>query len=329
MFVGKGWFDRHWRGAAAHGAAAVRPAGGRRQPRRPDGAVQRHLPRFRPGAEMAAARQFPALSAAVPRRRVLPRHRLPEEPHRLRPRLFRRPHRLGPRRPRRARRACICSRPSSIIVGAAAAVGGRRAAVVRRAAAPGRASSPALVAGGAVASPPTCCCPACSASPTSRCRNTRASPTPAISPTASASTAAISPFGDLQVYASSYMHFAPGLSRQCRLQPARAAGQHPMSACIIDGDGPEGIMRELPPADARSISAICRCTTPMSSSQAQRPSSCSSAAASRPWRRCTAGSTSGHRRREQSGGAAGVPRSGAQGRHRRHPRRSAAQGHRL
>lgn len=59
----------------------------------------------------------------------------------------------------------------------------------------------------------------------------------------------ISPFGDLQIYSSSYMHFAPGLSDNAAfnlpdLPPKSYVGMY------IDGEGPEGIMRELPPADA-------------------------------------------------------------------------------
>jgi spermidine synthase len=56
----------------------------------------------------------------------------------------------------------------------------------------------------------------------------------------------VSPFGDLQVYASSYMHFAPGLSDNAAfnlpdLPPNTYVGLY------IDGDGPEGIMRSLGP----------------------------------------------------------------------------------
>ncbi|MEO8883569.1 MAG: hypothetical protein ABI377_09200 [Devosia sp.] len=58
----------------------------------------------------------------------------------------------------------------------------------------------------------------------------------------------ISPFGDLQIYSSSYMHFAPGLSDNAAfnlpdLPPKSYVGMY------IDGEGPEGIMRTLPPED--------------------------------------------------------------------------------
>jgi spermidine synthase len=59
----------------------------------------------------------------------------------------------------------------------------------------------------------------------------------------------ISPFGDLQVYSSSYMHFAPGLSDNAaftlpELPPNIYVGMY------LDGDGPDGIMRELPANEA-------------------------------------------------------------------------------
>ncbi len=59
----------------------------------------------------------------------------------------------------------------------------------------------------------------------------------------------VSPFGDLQIYKSSYMHFAPGLSDNAAFDvPEVPANTY--VGMYIDGEGPEGIMRELPPADA-------------------------------------------------------------------------------
>jgi hypothetical protein len=59
----------------------------------------------------------------------------------------------------------------------------------------------------------------------------------------------ISPFGDLQVYASSYMHFAPGLSDNAAFNvPELPANTY--VGMFIDGEGPSGIMRPLPPEDA-------------------------------------------------------------------------------
>lgn len=58
----------------------------------------------------------------------------------------------------------------------------------------------------------------------------------------------ISPFGDLQVYSSSYMHFAPGLSDNAAFNiPEIPANTY--VGMYIDGDGPHGIMRNLPDAD--------------------------------------------------------------------------------
>ncbi len=54
----------------------------------------------------------------------------------------------------------------------------------------------------------------------------------------------VSPFGDLQVYASSYMHFAPGLSDNAAFNlPDLPANTY--VGLYVDGDGPEGIMRAL------------------------------------------------------------------------------------
>lgn len=60
----------------------------------------------------------------------------------------------------------------------------------------------------------------------------------------------ISPFGDLQIYASSYMHFSPGLSDNAAFNLPELPGKS-FVAMYIDGEGPEGIMHE-PPADAES-----------------------------------------------------------------------------
>ena len=58
----------------------------------------------------------------------------------------------------------------------------------------------------------------------------------------------ISPFGHLEVYSSSYLHFAPGLSDNASLNleemPANA-----YLGLYVDGDGPIGIMRDLSDKD--------------------------------------------------------------------------------
>jgi hypothetical protein len=56
----------------------------------------------------------------------------------------------------------------------------------------------------------------------------------------------VSPFGDLQIYSSSYMHFAPGLSDNAAFNLPEVPADAYL-AMFIDGEGPEGIMRDLPP----------------------------------------------------------------------------------
>jgi spermidine synthase len=56
---------------------------------------------------------------------------------------------------------------------------------------------------------------------------------------------AVSPFGDLQVYASSYLHFAPGLSDNAAFNlPETPADAY--VGLYLDGDGPTGVVRKLP-----------------------------------------------------------------------------------
>jgi hypothetical protein len=58
----------------------------------------------------------------------------------------------------------------------------------------------------------------------------------------------LSPFGDLQAYASSYLHFAPGLSDNAAFN----LPELPKNAYLglyLDGDGPIGVIRDLPPED--------------------------------------------------------------------------------
>ena len=57
-----------------------------------------------------------------------------------------------------------------------------------------------------------------------------------------------SPFGYLEVYASSYLHFAPGLSDNAAFNlPKMPANAY--LGMYIDGDGPIGIIRDLPPEE--------------------------------------------------------------------------------
>ena len=80
-------------------AGVVRAARGRRQSLRPAARLQRDLPGLRPRAEMEAARDISGRPHALPRRRDVPRLRLPQEQAHVRARLFRRSGGLRPLRP--------------------------------------------------------------------------------------------------------------------------------------------------------------------------------------------------------------------------------------
>lgn len=54
-----------------------------------------------------------------------------------------------------------------------------------------------------------------------------------------------SPFGYLEIYASSYLHFAPGLSDNAAFN-LKTFPVNAYEGMYIDGDGPEGIIRALP-----------------------------------------------------------------------------------
>ncbi len=58
----------------------------------------------------------------------------------------------------------------------------------------------------------------------------------------------VSPFGDLQVYASSYLHFAPGLSDNAAFN-LKEVPENSYLGLYIDGEGPGGIIRDLPAKD--------------------------------------------------------------------------------
>ena len=244
MCIAQGWFERHWRGVAATSLLLFGPLTVGANLAGPADAVQRHLPGLRSGAEMAAGRQFPALHAAVPGRRLLSRHGVPQGAADLRPRLFRRPDRLRPVRaavPRRDvlgparepadRAARCCGSPAACCgswpSGAAAAdrLAGRDRRRLRRRA-PG--------------------CAELRRAQRSRSPTTRAWPTRANSPTAERVYESASPFGYLEVYSSSYLHFAPGLSDNAAFNlPTMPANAY--LGLYIDGEGPSGIIRDCPP----------------------------------------------------------------------------------
>ena len=93
-----------------------------------------------------------------------------------------------------------------------------------------------------------------------------------------------SPFGYLEVYSSSYLHFAPGLSDNAGF----TLPTMPVNAYLgmyIDSDGPIGIMRDLADKETAYFRFLPM-VYPTSSSRRRRPSSPSSAGASRPRSRC-------------------------------------------
>ncbi|MHC1742663.1 MAG: hypothetical protein AB9873_06475 [Syntrophobacteraceae bacterium] len=61
-----------------------------------------------------------------------------------------------------------------------------------------------------------------------------------------------SPFGNIEVYSSSYFHFAPGLSDAATLYMDEMP-QNAFLGMYVDGDGPVGIMRHLPQAESQYV----------------------------------------------------------------------------
>lgn len=59
----------------------------------------------------------------------------------------------------------------------------------------------------------------------------------------------ISPYGDLQIYGSSYLHFAPGLSDNAAFN-MHEIPRNAYLGMYFDGDGPVGIMRALMPSES-------------------------------------------------------------------------------
>ena len=69
-----------------------------------------------------------------------------------------------------------------------------------------------------------------------------------------------SPFGYLEIYSSSYLHFAPGQSDNAAFNlPTMPTNAY--LGLYIDCEGPSGIIKDLP-ARRRRTSATCRCSTP-------------------------------------------------------------------
>jgi hypothetical protein len=60
--------------------------------------------------------------------------------------------------------------------------------------------------------------------------------------------ARLSPFGVLEVYSSSYLHFAPGLSDNAAFN-LPSMPKNAYLGLYIDGEGPSGVIRDLPPSE--------------------------------------------------------------------------------
>ena len=282
MCVGKGWFERHWLRRRQGRAAGLRAADGGVQPRRPAGAVQRHLPGLRPDAEVAAARQLRALFPAVPGGRALSRRRLPEGAEDLQPRLLRRSRGLGPVRAVRAAGACTVFRPDDLIMAPLllwlaggvlwfVALGDRRGigAIVDRRGAVGRRA----LRGAAGARHPQ----ARGVGLQGRVLRPQVPRQPAH---LRARLAVRLPGGLFQLLPA----FRAGPVGQRRLQPAEHAGQRLSRPLHRLARARRASSRTCRPSET-PISATCRCTTLRAEAGRPRPSSCSSAAASRPrWR---------------------------------------------
>ena len=223
MTVAKDWFARHWRVAATVALGLFGPLAVARQPLRPAARLQRHLPRLGPDAEVEAPADFPGRTDPVPGRRGVPRLRLPEEQPHVRPRLFRRPRRLRALRARLPPGDVRLRARQSDRRAARALARSLRRLVVR----PGRAQAlvPYRRRGRARLRRPFRARARPSASRRSPSTTTRASPTRENFPDAKKVYESASPFGYLEVYSSSYLHFAPGPVRQRRLQPADDARQ--------------------------------------------------------------------------------------------------------
>ena len=264
-------------------AARLRPADGRLDPDRPARPLQPGLPGLRPRAEVAAPRQLPPLPHALPRRGVLPRHRLPQGA-RSPSRGSTSPTSPAPASPVSSSSVrCISSRrnrssPCPLLLWAAGGVlwfAGLGAAARRR-----RPCSPRRPC----RSPPTSRFPGSPARRRSRSRPYKGIAYARNFPDAERIYRSVSPFGDLAGLCLVLHALRARPLRQRRLQPPRPAGQHlcrPLHRRRRAGGD------HAPPrrGGGATTSPTCRCSTPTSSSSSRRPSSSSSAAASRPMSR--------------------------------------------
>ena len=181
----------------------------------------------------------------------------------LQPRLLRRPRRLGPVRPVGAAGACTSSRPTTsswrrCCCGCAGGVLWFVALVDRR-------GMLAIVAVAVLSAAVHYVAPQRARHPrSSRCRTTRASPTRASSPTAQRIYERASPFGYLRDLFQLLPAFRAGPLRQRRLQPAEHAGQRLSRHVHRFGEGPSGIIKDLPDERDGVFPLPADVSTPMS-----------------------------------------------------------------
>ena len=299
MCVAKDWFERHWRGVAATARCSlfgplmvVANLLAQQVPFNAIFLVSDPAQKWRLLANFVLY-LLPFLAGAL-----LSRHRVPEGAS-------------GPSAasisPTWPARACAASLFLARDVRAAAREPHRRAAgcsgcagsvaVVRGARRAAAAIAVLVVAGGCVGCGALPRCRRCSASPSSPSRTTRASPTRASSPTPSASTRAP------RRSATSRSTRAPTCisRRACRDNAAfnlpEDAATNAYLGLYIDGDGPSGIIRDLPRGRDRLFPLPADGLSVRDQEATRTPSSSSSAAASRPPWRCTASSSTSRSRR--------------------------------
>ncbi len=218
-------------------ARPVRSARRRRQPLRPAARLQRHLPRLRPGAEVEASADVPRRADAVPGGRGVPRLRLPQEQPHVRAGLFRRSRRLGALRPRlpggdvRLRSRQPDRRAARAVARGLPRLGARpRRERARSFPMPGRSCSPSAATS--------------LLAPAFGLKTLAVNDYKGVSyarkfPDSKRVYESASPFGYLEVYSSSYLHFAPGLSDNAGFSlPTMPANAY--LGMYIDSDGPIG-----------------------------------------------------------------------------------------
>ena len=265
---------------------------------------------------------FLADADAVPRRRGVPRLRVPQEQPDVRPRLFRRSRRLGPVRPRRSSARCIVFTPANLI---AAPLALWLAACVAWSVRPGRQAraralrrpSALLAFGGHFV-----VAPALGLQPPRGQRLQGRLLRAANSPTRSASTRA-----SRRSAISRPIRAPICISRRaCPTTPASTCRTMPANAYLglyIDSDGPIGVMRDLH-RQGDGLFPLPADVLPLRDQEGAEDLHHAVRRRHLDRGRAAFGRQGRHRRRRQSRRARGLPRPGVPRFHRRHPRRRCA-----